>query len=138
MPSLKRARQARREAGLIPLPLKRPSGKLRRFKKPREGKMLGGATGAGFMPGVSGNPAGRPKGRTLVNVIRELLRKPNGDESELIACAEAYIGEMKKGSFAHAKEIMDREDGKPTQPLELTASGKPTYKLVKGVSLDDV
>lgn len=30
--------------------------------EPTTGKQLGGATGKGFRPGQSGNPAGRPKG----------------------------------------------------------------------------
>jgi hypothetical protein len=39
----------------------------------------GGVTGAGFMPGVSGNPGGRPKG--LSRRVRELV----GESGEAIA-----------------------------------------------------
>jgi hypothetical protein len=141
MPSAaKRSKIARKEAGLVPdMPLTRASGKPRKFmRKPRQGQMVGGATGSGWLPGQSGNKGGRPKGRTLLNVIRQLLRKPNGDERELVAVAQAYINEMKKGSFPHAKEFIDREEGKVTQPLELSASGKPTYKVLKGVSPDEL
>jgi hypothetical protein len=34
---------------------------------------LGGITGKGFMPGVSGNPLGRPKGQTLKEYVRAWL-----------------------------------------------------------------
>ena len=40
---------------------------------------IGGVTGAGFMPGVSGNPGGRPKG--LARRVRELV----GDDGHAIA-----------------------------------------------------
>jgi hypothetical protein len=39
----------------------------------------GGVTGAGFQPGVSGNPGGRPKG--LTRRVRELV----GNDGETIA-----------------------------------------------------
>ena len=39
----------------------------------------GGVTGAGFVPGVSGNPGGRPKG--LARTVRELV----GEDGALVA-----------------------------------------------------
>ena len=39
----------------------------------------GGVTGAGFVPGVSGNPGGRPKG--LARTVREMV----GEDGSLVA-----------------------------------------------------
>ena len=44
-----------------------------------ETTQIGGVTGRGFQPGVSGNPGGRPKG--LTRRVRELV----GDNGEAIA-----------------------------------------------------
>lgn len=73
-----------------------------------ESKLVGGITGKGFMPGKSGNPGGRPKGRTILSEIHRIL----DDEKELESVAKAYVDGMKSGSFQHLKEIIDREDGK--------------------------
>ena len=43
------------------------------------GTTLGGVTGCGFVPGISGNPGGRPKG--LTRRVRELV----GDDGTAIA-----------------------------------------------------
>ena len=42
---------------------------------------LGGITGKGFMPGVSGNPGGRPKG-TLKEYVKNKLIDMGEDEAE--------------------------------------------------------
>lgn len=62
--------------------------------------------------GYCPNPGGRPKGRTLLSVIKEKLSTPDGDESRLEATAEAYIVAMESGSFQHLKEFIEREEGK--------------------------
>lgn len=65
-----------------------------------------------FQPGQSGNPGGRPKGRTVYKTVRELLYERAGGEEALEAIAEGYIDAMKRGSFPHLKEFIDREEGK--------------------------
>ena len=47
-------------------------------------KQLGGATGKGFMPGVSGNPNGRPKGSGIsitTEIKRKLAEVPEGQKA---------------------------------------------------------
>lgn len=64
-----------------------------------------------WKPGQSGNPAGRPKKKTLMEEIREQLRA-EGAATSLEDVAKKYIAMMKKGSFAHLKEYIEREEGK--------------------------
>jgi hypothetical protein len=87
------------------------------------GKLLGGCTGKGFMPGKSGNPKGRSKG--LSRYIRE-----NTDDGQEIAefFLKAFRGEFDDPEFKEikpdrrlelqieaAKWLTERGWGKPTQ-----------------------
>jgi predicted ATPase len=42
--------------------------------------------------------------------VRELMAK--ADEKELEAAAKAFVGAIKRGSFQHAREYIEREEGK--------------------------
>src|SRR4051794_1998034 len=70
-----------------------------------------------FRPGQSGNPAGRPKRRTLTERIADILertaRTPGGKELPGGQCvadllAEAIVQQALKGKFPFFKEIWDR------------------------------
>lgn len=63
-----------------------------------------------FPKGVSGNPSGRPQGPTLLTEIRDLLNGRGGKDRK--AAAKAFIAQLKRGSIAHAKEVIEREEGK--------------------------
>lgn len=93
------------------------------------GKFAPGNANA-WKPGQSGNPAGRPKSKTLSEAIRERLAEecefqPGLTWAAAIAerlCRVAlYGGGPGENSTAAAKEIADRTEGKARQPLELDA-----------------
>lgn len=95
---------------------------------------IGGVTGKGFMPGQSGNPGGRPKGKSLTAVLRELLNQiPQGDNKELKeAVVKALIGKALTGDTRALDIIFDRTDGKVSLPLDVTEIQKIEYVPAKG------
>jgi hypothetical protein len=84
-----------------------------------------------FQPGQSGNPGGRPKGRSLTAIIREVLDsntikgKPL-PEGRTVAdvLAEVFVAEALKGKFPFAKEVIDRADGKVVDKVEIEDNRK--------------
>ena len=94
-------------------------------------KMLGGITGKGFMPGVSGNPGGKPRRPASERLIRRLLA--NG-ESELAEVIEALVSKAKSGDVPALKEVLDRTEGKVADKQEVSgADGGPIEITVKFV-----
>jgi hypothetical protein len=84
-----------------------------------------GRDGAGhFLPGVSGNPTGRPR---VVAEIRELARTHApaalAKVVALIDHADARV------AFAAAKEILDRVYGRPVQAVEAEVTKFDATKL---------
>ena len=88
-------------------------------KQPAE-KKLGGVTGKGFMPGQSGNPAGRPRTRGLIAALKaevSVVVKGRTVEEALAAelVRQALRGRRRLVAIA---EIFDRLEGKPRQALD--------------------
>jgi len=117
----------------------KPFSRLRAERKPHvqtnarsTGKLRGGITGKGFVPGQSGNPGGGRKKRPITNALLhigaqtlpERWRKRLG----LLAGATWFEGiamamyqEAAKGNPAAAKEIREAIEGKAPQRIELNA-----------------
>jgi hypothetical protein len=85
-------------------------------------KLLGGITGRGFMPGVSGNPKGRPRVHGMLEVLRirvsDLIEDSRTIEEHLV---DALIFEALQGKnrLAAIQAIFDRLEGKPNQRVDV-------------------
>jgi hypothetical protein len=69
-------------------------------------KQLGGVTGKGFMPGQSGNPAGRPKGS--ISPITRVKQIFEDNPAEFEAFIKGYLEDPN-----NRKHIVEMIDGKP-------------------------
>jgi hypothetical protein len=82
-----------------------------------------------FPPGVSGNPNGRPKGRSLTARLRDLLdqyeingkRVPNGKQVADLVVEGLVLGAA-KGNSRNLQEVFNRVEGKVTERVEINAS----------------
>lgn len=75
-----------------------------------KGNQYGKATQ--FKPGESGNPNGRPKGKTLTERVRDVLE---ANPERAAAIVEAGIQAAEGGDFQFWKYLCDRMEGMPTQ-----------------------
>jgi hypothetical protein len=95
----------------------------------------GGVTGAGFKPGVSGNPGGRPKG--LSRRVRELV----GENGEAIAEYMLSVMNDERARTADRLEagkwLADRGFGRALQALDIDVNQYPVVDLTK-VSTEDL
>ena len=89
------------------------------------GKLLGGITGKGFMPGVSGNPEGRPKQKTIKEMVREWLDEHPDD----------MISFVKHFSKKNRELAWQMLEGKPQQ--DVTSDGKALPIPIINVQLND-
>jgi hypothetical protein len=88
-----------------------------------DGKLVGGITGRGFLPGQSGNPNGRPKTSVgLISAIREKVaeRAPDG-RTVAEHIADMLIDESLRGKHrvAAAALILDRLEGRAALQLNV-------------------
>lgn len=84
------------------------------------GKLVGGITGKGFMSGQSGNPAGRPKGKTIKERVLEWLETHPED-------MEAFVKHFVKDSRELAWQMVE---GKP--PQDITTGGEKLPSPIYG------
>ena len=93
-----------------------------------------------FKKGQSGNPLGRPKGSvSIVSLIREKLEEiPEGQKKRYadLLVDRIFIKALKEGDTATIRDIIDRIDGKPVQPTDLTSGGKaiaPVAEIIAAI-----
>ena len=90
--------------------------------------MLGGITGKGFKPGVSGNPNGRPKG---IQSIPDILRKIGEEDGTVDGKSKLDVIMYKVFQFAlegkpwAVQFIADRTEGKALDRIEATINQEP-------------
>jgi hypothetical protein len=92
--------------------------------KQRE-KRVGGVTGKGFRPGVSGNPRGRPRTAKFSEAVRELFAEmdPKSGEANVEQLVRHCFKKAMHGSVRHAELLLAYAESKPKQIIEGQLSG---------------
>lgn len=72
-----------------------------------------------WKPGQSGNPKGRPKGKSVLSALYQIL----SDEEKAKELALAWLTSAVGGSYPHLREIIERQDGKVADQLVHTEVG---------------
>jgi Family of unknown function (DUF5681) len=78
-----------------------------------------------FQPGVSGNPAGRPR-RAIADLSREARKYT---QMALDALVEILQKGEERNRVACAKEILDRGHGRSVQAIDLVLMGRKITEL---------
>lgn len=78
-----------------------------------------------FLPGVSGNPNGRPK---KLPSLDALMEKVMGEEKDGVSAMEAILKALRlkaaKGDVRAAEIVLNRAYGKPKEFVDVTTNGK--------------
>lgn len=74
-----------------------------------------------FTSGQSGNPAGRPKGRSVTALLRQVVEANDGELAERLV--RVLIQRALDGDFRAMQEIWNRLEGKPRQQSPDAGSG---------------
>ena len=94
-----------------------------------------------WKPGQSGNPKGRPKSITLSEAYRRELAKVDPTDPQGRTYAEVLAEKMREractGDVAALREMADRTEGKPRQPVSLTVERREQLEqAVEGIMRD--
>jgi hypothetical protein len=73
--------------------------------------------------GQSGNPGGRPKGRSVTGELRELLDNEHNGKRLSTILAELILKGGLQGRLDFLKEIIDRTEGRAREKVEVTGGG---------------
>ena len=116
------------------------TSKKKKVDRRKFNRITPGMAAAQWTPGQSGNPGGRPPGKTILTRIKEMLleRAPKNDigaTTRQDVVAHAYIRAMEGGSFPHFKEIFEREEGKV--PNKIANADGTNIKAYMGMPIDD-
>ena len=101
--------------------------------KQRSNREASNANLVPFKPGQSGNPGGRPAGKSITAELRKLIDSgTNAQDMALILYEMAK--RMSPAQLSAFKELLDRTDGKvpDTHKIESDIPINLTFKLVKG------
>lgn len=96
--------------------------------KPIKQEIAGRNKDGTFPKGVSGNPEGRPKRKTLTEMIHEELDKKGGWES----LVDVIVTMAKRKDKDILKEIWRYTDGMPQQKTDITSGGQPIQAPILG------
>lgn len=97
-----------------------------------------------FEKGKSGNPAGRPPGKSISTILKELLegtiKNASGEvktRAEVLALTLIEKG-IKGKDLRAIEQILDRTEGKPLQTIqsEITSLPPRQMKLPDGTTID--
>lgn len=93
-----------------------------------------------FKPGQSGNPGGRPKGKSLTALLRERLDEVDPATGKTIAemVVEGWINAARDGNVPAIKEALDRTEGKVPDKLETKNDTNVSISLHLKAGLDKV
>jgi hypothetical protein len=74
-----------------------------------------------FQPGQSGNPGGRPKGRSLTALLRDRLDEVDEATGKTIAqlVVEGWLNAARDGNVPAIKEALDRTEGKVPDKVQV-------------------
>jgi hypothetical protein len=96
-----------------------------------------------LLPGHTANPNGRPKGISLVSILKEELQKTVLSDDEEIDYARKMIRDYMKEASENKdgvaiRDMMDRIDGKPLAKQEITGKdGEPITLKIEFDEPDD-
>ena len=84
-----------------------------------------------FKPGQSGNPNGRPRGKSITAALRRLVQEnPDGQDLEK-ALSRVIVKKALEGDHKFVTTILERLDGKVADRLA-DADGGPLFKMYDG------